>query len=111
MCNVISILCDVISFSVICKPRTGGARGSCGTGVCIVVLELCIVVLELCIAVLELCIVVVELCIAVLGLDVLSNGFLCTGYLCASSCVLFALCCVLLKCAYCCVHFRCRTAG
>ena len=55
MCNVISILCDVISFSVICKLCIGGARCSCGTGVCIVVL----------------------------GLDVLSNGFLCTGYLCA----------------------------
>ena len=38
VCNVISILCDVISFSVICKPCIGGARGSCGTGVCIVVL-------------------------------------------------------------------------
>ena len=50
-------------------------------------------------------------CIVVLELDVLSNGFLCTGYLCALSCVLFALCCVLLKCAYCCVQFRCRTAG
>ena len=83
MCNVISILCDVISFSVICKPCIGGARGSCGTGGCIVVL----------------------------GLDVLRNGFLCTGYLCALSCVLFTLCCVLLKCAYCCVYFRCRTAG
>ena len=33
-------------------------------------------------------------CIVVLGFDVLSNGFLCTGYLCALSCVLFALCCV-----------------
>ena len=49
----------------------GGARGSCGTGGCIVVL----------------------------GFDVLSNGFLCTGYLDALSCVLFTLCCVLLKCA------------
>ena len=58
-------------------------RGSCGTGGCIVVL----------------------------GLDVLRNGFLCTGYLCALSCVLFTLCCVLLKCAYCCVYFRCRSAG
>ena len=47
MCNVISILCDVISFSVICKPCIGGARGSCSSGACIVVL----------------------------GLDVLSNGF------------------------------------
>ena len=83
MCNVISILCDVISFSVICKPCIGDARGSCGTGVFIVVL----------------------------GFDVLSNGFLCTGYLSALSCVLFTLCCVLLKCAYCCVYFRCRTAG
>ena len=38
MCNVISILCDVISFSVICKPCIGGAWGSCGTGGYIVVL-------------------------------------------------------------------------
>ena len=73
----------MISFSLICKPCIGGARGSCGTGGCIVVL----------------------------GLDVLSNGLLCTGYLGAFSCVLFTLCCVLLKCAYCCVYFRCRTAG
>ena len=78
----ITILCDVISFSVICKLCIGGARHSCCTGVCIVVL----------------------------GLDVLSNGLLCTGYLGALSCVLFALCCVLLKCAYCCVYFRCRSA-
>ena len=28
-----------------------------------------------------------------------------------SSWVLFALCCVLLKCAYRCVYFRCRSAG
>ena len=28
--------------------------------------------------------------------DVLSNGFLCTGYLCTLSCVFFTLCCVLL---------------
>ena len=61
----------VISFSLICKPCIGGAKGSCGTGGCIVVL----------------------------GLDVLRNGFLCTGYLGALSCVLFTLCCVLLKCA------------
>jgi len=40
----------------------------------------------------------------VLCFVVLSNGFLCTGYICASSCVLFTLCCVLLKCAYCCVY-------
>ena len=60
--------CYVISFSVICKPCIGGASGSCGTGVCVVVL----------------------------GFDVLSNGFLRTGYLCALSCVLFTLCCVLL---------------
>jgi hypothetical protein len=64
-------ICDVISFSLICKPCIGGARGSCGTGGCIVVL----------------------------GLDVLRNGCLCTGYLGALSCVLFTLCCVLLKCA------------
>ena len=73
----------MISFSVICKPCIVGARGSCGTGGCIVVL----------------------------GLDVLSNGFFSTGYLRALSCVLFTLCCVLLKYAYCCVYFRCRTAG
>ena len=47
----------------------------------------------------------------VMCFDVLINGFLCTGYLCALSCVLFTLCCVLLKCAYCCVYFRCRSAG
>ena len=58
----------MISFSVICIPCIGGARGSCGTGVFIVVM----------------------------CFDVLSNGFLCTGYLCALSCVLFTLCCVLL---------------
>ena len=68
MCNVISILCDVISFSVICKPCIGDARGSCGTGGCVVVM----------------------------CFDVLSYGFLGTGYLCALSCVLFTLCCVLL---------------
>ena len=71
-------LSDVISFSLIFKPCIGGAICSCGTGVCIVVL----------------------------GLDVLRNGFLCTGYLCALSCVLFTLCCVSLKCVYCCVYFR-----
>jgi len=83
VCNVISILCDVISFSVICKPCIVGARCSCGTGVCIVVLEL----------------------------DVLSNGSLCTGHLCVLSCVLLTLCCVLSKCEYCSVYFKCRTAG
>ena len=57
MCNVIYILCDVISFSLICKPCIGGAWGSCGTGGCVVVL----------------------------CFDVLSNGFLCTGYLWALS--------------------------
>ena len=54
----------MISFSLICKPCIGGARGSCGPGGCIVVL----------------------------GLDVLRNGFLCTGYLGALSCVLFTVC-------------------
>ena len=39
----------MISFSLICNPRIGGARGSCGTGGCIMVL----------------------------GLDVLRNGFFC----------------------------------
>jgi hypothetical protein len=58
-CNV--YLCDVISFSLICVPCIGGARCSCGTGGCIVLL----------------------------GLDVLSNVFSCTGYLGALSCVLF----------------------
>ena len=58
----------MISFSLICKPCIGGARGSYGTGGCIVVL----------------------------GLGVLRNGFLYTGYLGALSCVLFTLCCVLL---------------
>ena len=61
----------MISFSLICKPCISGARGSCGTGGCIVVL----------------------------GLDVPRNGFLCTEYLGALNCVLFTLCCVLLKCA------------
>ena len=32
------------------------------------------------------------MCIVVLGLDVLRNGFLCTGYLGALSCVLFTVC-------------------
>ena len=58
----------MIIFSEICKQCIGGTRGSCGTGGCV----------------------------AVLGLDVLSNGFLCTGYLCTLSCVFFTLCCVLL---------------
>ena len=54
----------MICFSLICKPCIGGESGSCGTGMCIVVL----------------------------GLDVLRNGFLCTGYLGALSCVLFTVC-------------------
>ena len=61
----------MIRFSLICKPFIGCARGSCGTGGCIVVM----------------------------GFEVLRNGFLCTGYFGALSCVLFTLCCVLLKCA------------
>ena len=42
-------LCDVISFSLICNPCIGGARCSCGTGLCIVVMCLLCWVMGFCV--------------------------------------------------------------